>query len=77
MSDEAARIQGVGWAYGVLVVSIVIEAASFRVAYREFKQTAHGRSILQVVRDTRDPLVVTVLARTRRRSPASRSRSSA
>lgn len=61
-SDEPASHDGVVWAYGVLFVSIVLEALSFRVAYREFKQTARGRSILRVIRDTRDPLVVTVLA---------------
>ena len=53
---------GVVWAYAVLAVSIVLESASFRVAYREFKQTARGRSFMQVMRDTRDPVVVTVLA---------------
>lgn len=51
----------VGWAYAVLIVSIVLEAASFRVAYREFKTVARGRRMMQVVRETRDPLVVTVL----------------
>lgn len=49
------------WAYGVLFVSIILESASFRVAFREFKSAARGRSLMKVVRDTRDPLVVTVL----------------
>jgi len=51
----------VTWAYVVLFVSIALEAFSFRVAYKEFKTVARGRSIMQVVRETRDPLVVTVL----------------
>jgi cation diffusion facilitator family transporter len=51
----------VRWAYGVLFVSITLELYSFRVAYKEFKVVAGGRSIMQVVRETRDPLVPTVL----------------
>lgn len=51
----------VTWAYVVLFVSIALETFSFRVAYKEFKTVSRGRRIMQVVRETRDPLVVTVL----------------
>lgn len=61
LNREHDQHHAVVWAYGVLFVSILLESLSFRVAYKEFKTASRGRPIMQVVRDTRDPLVVTVL----------------
>lgn len=50
------------WSYGVLGVSLVFEAMSFRVAYGEFKVLAKGRHWLTAVREARDPTIPLVLA---------------
>lgn len=50
------------WSYGVLGVSLFFEAMSFRVAFREFKLMAKGRSWLDAVREARDPTIPLVLA---------------
>lgn len=50
------------WSYGVLGVSIVFEAMSFRVAWGEFKVLAKGRPWLTVMREARDPTIPLVLA---------------
>lgn len=50
------------WSYAVLGVSLVFEALSFRVAFREFKLMAKGRSWLDAVREARDPTIPLVLA---------------
>jgi cation diffusion facilitator family transporter len=50
------------WSYGVLGVSLVFEALSFRVAYQEFKVMAKGKSIRDAIRDARDPTIPLVLA---------------
>jgi cation diffusion facilitator family transporter len=50
------------WSYGVLGVSIVFEALSFRVAYREFRLLAKGRRWVDAVREARDPTIPLVLA---------------
>jgi cation diffusion facilitator family transporter len=58
----AGNGNGVLWSYGVLVVSLGIEAMSFRVAFREWKTLARGRSWRRAVLETRDPTIVLVLA---------------
>mgnify|MGYP005857091471 CR=1 FL=1 len=50
------------WSYGVLGVSLVFEALSFRVAFREFKVLAKGRHWLTAAREARDPTIPLVLA---------------
>lgn len=50
------------WSYGVLGISLAFEAMSFRVAYREFKVMARGKTFLETVRDARDPTIPLVLA---------------
>lgn len=50
------------WSYGVLGVSLVFEAMSFRVAWKEFKILAKGRPWIVAVREARDPTIPLVLA---------------
>ncbi|HZU83845.1 MAG TPA: cation diffusion facilitator family transporter [Polyangiaceae bacterium] len=51
-----------GWSYGVLSVSLVFEAMSFRVAFQEFRKLASGHSLTSAVFDARDPTIPLVLA---------------
>lgn len=50
------------WSYGVLGVSILFEALSFRVAFREFRLMARGRPWKRVILEARDPTIPLVLA---------------
>jgi cation diffusion facilitator family transporter len=50
------------WSYGVLGISLLFEAMSFRVAWKEFKILAKGRPWIQAVREARDPTIPLVLA---------------
>ncbi len=50
------------WSYGVLGVSMLMEAFSFKVAWGEFQKVAKGRPILRVIFETRDPTIPLVLA---------------
>jgi len=50
------------WSYGVLGVSLVFEAMSFRVAWKEFKVLAKGKPWIVAVREARDPTIPLVLA---------------
>lgn len=50
------------WSYGVLGVSLAMEAASFRVAFREFKVMAKGRPLREALFEARDPTIPLVLA---------------
>lgn len=50
------------WSYGVLGISLLFEAMSFRVAWREFQVLAKGRPWIQAVREARDPTIPLVLA---------------
>ena len=50
------------WSYSVLGVSLLFEAMSFRVAWREFQVLAKGRPWIQAVREARDPTIPLVLA---------------
>lgn len=48
-------------AVSVLVVAIVLEGASFRVALRESKKTRGKRSLLEFIRETRKPELPVIL----------------
>jgi len=50
------------WSYGVLGVSFLFEALSFRVAFREFRLLSRGKTWRQAIADTRDPTIPLVLA---------------
>ena len=50
------------WSYGVLGVSTLFEAMSFRVAWKEFKVLAKGRPWRDAIREARDPTIPLVLA---------------
>jgi cation diffusion facilitator family transporter len=50
------------WSYGVLGISLLFEAMSFKVAFGEFKVLARGRHWLTAVKEARDPTIPLVLA---------------
>ena len=50
------------WSYGVLGISLVFEAMSFKVAYGEFKVLSKGRPLLTAIKEARDPTIPLVLA---------------
>jgi cation diffusion facilitator family transporter len=50
------------WSYGVLGVSLVMEAASFKVAWGEFKVMKKGRPLREAIFASRDPTIPLVLA---------------
>jgi cation diffusion facilitator family transporter len=50
------------WSFGVLGVSFLFEAMSFRVAWGEFKVLAKGKPWIVAVREARDPTIPLVLA---------------
>jgi cation diffusion facilitator family transporter len=54
--------RSLAWSYGVLGVSLAMEAMSFRVAWGEFQKVARGRPLARVVFETRDPTIPLVLA---------------
>jgi cation diffusion facilitator family transporter len=56
--EDASRV----WSYGVLGVSLVFESMSFRVAFREFRSMAKGKSWRDAILDARDPTIPLVLA---------------
>ncbi len=49
------------WTYIVLASSIVFEGYSFNVGLKEFNEYREGRPFWQTLRETRDPVVPTVL----------------
>jgi cation diffusion facilitator family transporter len=51
-----------GWSYGVLGVSLAMEAMSFRVAAQEFKKLAAGQTLQRALLEARDPTIPLVLA---------------
>jgi cation diffusion facilitator family transporter len=53
---------GAIWSYGVLGVSLAIEAMSFRVAFGEFRVLARGKPWRRAILETRDPTIVLVMA---------------
>jgi cation diffusion facilitator family transporter len=50
------------WSYGVLGVSLALEAISFRVAFTEFRKLAAGRGLGRALVQARDPTIPLVLA---------------
>ncbi len=48
--------------YAVLGTSFLFEALSFRVAFREFRESTHGKPVLRAFFEARDPTVPLVLA---------------
>jgi cation diffusion facilitator family transporter len=50
------------WSYGVLGVSLVFEAMSFRVAFAEFQTLRRSRSIWETLMHAKDPTIPVVLA---------------
>jgi cation diffusion facilitator family transporter len=50
------------WSYGVLTVSLAIEAMSFRVALGAFRRLRAGRPWRRVITEARDPTILLVLA---------------
>jgi cation diffusion facilitator family transporter len=50
-------IRSVGWAYGVLGASLVLEALSFRVARREVRRGRAGRTLGVYLMGAKDPAV--------------------
>jgi cation diffusion facilitator family transporter len=62
MAPASAPSRSLGWSYGVLGVSFVFEALSFRVAWTEFRKVARGRPLRKVIFGTRDPTIPLVLA---------------
>ena len=50
------------YSYAVLGLSLVLEAASFRVALAEFRKATAGQSLRRALFDARDPTVPLVLA---------------
>jgi cation diffusion facilitator family transporter len=50
------------WSYGVLGVSLAMEAMSFRVAMQEFRKLAGGLPIQRALLEARDPTIPLVLA---------------
>jgi cation diffusion facilitator family transporter len=50
------------WSYGVLGVSLLMEAASFRVAMGEFRKLSAGRPLRRTLLEARDPTIPLVLA---------------
>jgi cation diffusion facilitator family transporter len=58
LGDHGSRF----WSYGVLGISLLFEAMSFRVAWKEFKILAKGKPWIVAVREARDPTIPLVLA---------------
>jgi cation diffusion facilitator family transporter len=50
------------WSFVVLGLSLVFEAMSLRIALREFRKVAEGRSFRYALLETRDPTIPLVLA---------------
>jgi cation diffusion facilitator family transporter len=50
------------WSYGVLGVSLAMEAMSFRVAAQEFRKLSAGQPLQRALLEARDPTIPLVLA---------------
>jgi len=59
--DPDQRLQHPWWGLGVLSVAVVLESFSWVVAYREARRSQAGRRWREVIADTRDPVLITVL----------------
>jgi cation diffusion facilitator family transporter len=58
VADQHSR----AWSLAVLLVSLLFEGMSFRVAFREFRVLAKGNSWRRAILDARDPTIPLVLA---------------
>jgi cation diffusion facilitator family transporter len=54
-------LENLGWSYGVLAGSMVLEGGSWTVAAREFSVHRRGRGIWHTIRSTKDPTTFAVL----------------
>lgn len=59
--DPGQALQDPTWAYAVLGVSILLESYSLWVAMGEVRHARAGRGLARLLRETRDPTVLTVL----------------
>lgn len=59
--DPAQALRHPFWAVTVLVISIVLEGVSWTIAMRQFIRDKGDRTVRQVLRDARDPVLITVL----------------
>jgi cation diffusion facilitator family transporter len=55
------QLENLGWAFAVLITSILLESYSFYVAIGEFQEIRKGRSVGRTLREARDPTVLTVM----------------
>ncbi|WP_395104512.1 cation diffusion facilitator family transporter [Actinomadura sp. SCN-SB] len=55
------HVESPGWAFGVLIVAIVMESFSFRTAIKESNQVRNGRSWVQFIRRAKAPELPVVL----------------
>jgi cation diffusion facilitator family transporter len=55
------QLENLGWAFAVLIASILLESYSFYVAIGEFQEIRKGRSVRRTLREARDPTVLTVM----------------
>jgi cation diffusion facilitator family transporter len=61
LGDPAQALKHPMWGVGVLVLGMFLEGASWVIAVRQFLRDKGDRSTVQVLRDTRDPILITVL----------------
>jgi cation diffusion facilitator family transporter len=61
LGDPAHALQHPMWGVAVLVLGMFLEGTSWVIALRQFLRDKGDRSSLQVLRDTRDPILITVL----------------
>lgn len=55
------QLENLGWAFAVLIASILLESYSFYVAMGEFQEVRKGRSVRRTLHEARDPTVLTVM----------------
>jgi cation diffusion facilitator family transporter len=54
-------LEHLGWSYGVLAGSLLLEGGSWTIAAREFSLHRRGRGIWQTIRSSKDPTTFAVL----------------
>src|SRR4051812_25102391 len=54
-------LEHVGWSYAALGAGFVFEGGSWLFAYRHFRRSKARRGLIDTIRDTKDPTVITVL----------------
>lgn len=58
---EPKPLTNVGWSYGILSFALVVECGAWWLAWREFNKVRGARSIVQAVREGKDPTLFVVL----------------